>query len=124
MAEDSWRGFEVEDVDGRRVGVVHGVFADSASAEPVWLLVALGRRRAKLVAVPLRDCAGAAGKVWTAHRRDRLRSAPGIDPTRPLLREHELVICEHLGIGKRVGRSAEVVGREPGSAVSGPPQRR
>ena len=66
------------------------------------------------------DCAAAAGRVWVAHDRETMRSAPGIDPTRPLLREHELAICEHYGIGEQVGRAAEVAGRFAGNVVSRP----
>jgi hypothetical protein len=119
MSEPSL-GFEVDDVGGTRVGSVHGAYVDAESEQPAWLIVALGRRGAKLIAVPQSDCAAAAGRVWVAHEREALRSAPGVDPTRPLLREHELVICEHYGIGERVGRAAEVAGRDAGSVVSRP----
>ena len=52
--------------------------------------------------------------------REALRSAPVVDPTRPLLREHELTICAHYGIGERVGRAAEVAGRSAGDVTSRP----
>lgn len=115
-----WAGFELDELGGERAGRVHGVFADAAGGEPAWLIAALGRRGAKLVAVPLRDCAAAAGRVWTAHGGEALRAAPAVDPTRPLLREHELTICAHYGIGKRVGRAAEVAGRPEGAVTSQP----
>jgi len=127
---NDWAGFDLDEVDGARIGRVHGVFVDAATGEPAWLIVALGgrggrrpllgRRSSKLVAVPVRDCAGAAGRVWTAHARDALRGSPAVDPMRPLLREHELTICSHYGIGEKVGRGAEVVGRPEGSVTSQP----
>jgi hypothetical protein len=113
-------GFEVDDLAGTKVGNVHGTYVDSESAEPAWLIVSVGRRRSKLIAVPIADCAAASGRVWVAHDREVLGSAPGVDPTRPLLREHELAICEHFGIGERVGRAAEVAGRDADSVVSKP----
>jgi hypothetical protein len=113
-------GFEVDDAGGSRVGTVHGVYLDAESGEQAWLIVALGRRRAKLIAVPVAECAAAAGRVWVAQDGETLRSAPGIDPTRPLLREHVLTICAHYGIGERVGRAAEVAGRFAGNVVSKP----
>ncbi|HYP54903.1 MAG TPA: hypothetical protein VEQ41_01190 [Solirubrobacterales bacterium] len=123
----SWLGFDVDDVDGARAGRVRGTFADAERGEPAWLIVDLGgrlpllrRRRGHLVAVPTRNCAGGGGRVWTAHRRDELRRAPTVDPTRPLLREHELAICSHYGIGERVGRAAEVVGRAEGAVTAQP----
>ena len=123
----AWRGYEVDEVGGARVGRVRGVFADVVGGEPAWLIVGLerrvrllGRRRGRLVAVPLRDCAVAVGRVWTAHSYDALRAAPAVDPRRALLREHELTICAHYGIGERVGRAAEVLGRPEGSVTSQP----
>jgi hypothetical protein len=107
-----WVGAAVADIGGGAVGEVHGFFVDAGSGEPAWLIVRVGRgRRSRLVAAPLRDCAGAAFGVWVAADGEALRSAPVVDPTRPLRREHELAICAHFGIGESVGRAAEVAGR-------------
>jgi hypothetical protein len=123
----AWLGYEVDEVAGIRVGRVRAVYADVAGGEPVWLIVGLERRRSLLgrrggrrVALPLRDCAAAAGRVWTAHRHEALRTAPAVDPSRALLREHELTICAHYGIGERAGRAAEVLGRPPGTVTARP----
>jgi hypothetical protein len=122
-----WVGFALDEADGAFVGRVHSVYVDGESGEPSWLVVALEHRRLfflrgrpTLVAVPARDCAGAAGRAWAAHPHGSLRGAPIVDPGRPLLREHELAICAHYGIGERVGRAAEVAGRSAGSVTSQP----
>jgi hypothetical protein len=123
----SWIGWELDEAGGSAVGRVAAVYADSESGAPVWLVAALekggglfGRRRQILVAVPLRDCGGAAGRVWTAHGSGPMHDAPTVDPRRPLLREHELAICGHYGIGEGVGRAAEVAVRAAGSVTSQP----
>jgi hypothetical protein len=122
-----WVGFEVDDVGGSRVGRVAGVFVDAENGGPAWLIVTLGRRRLlssrraeTAVAIPVRDCAGAGGRVWTALGREALLSAPSVDPHRPLLRKHEATICAHYGIGAGVGRHAEVVRRPEGVVTSHP----
>ena len=116
----SWIGHRVDEIGGAGVGQVQGFFADVEGGEPSWLIAKLGRFGGTLVAVPLRECAAGAGRVWVAHRRETLRSAPVVDPSRPLLREHELTICAHYGIGEGVGRAAEVAGRKEGSVTSQP----
>ena len=118
--DESMVGFEVDELGGSRVGTVQGIYFDAESGEPAWLIAGLGRRRVKPVAVPLTDCAAAAGRVWVAHDKEALSSAPTVDPSRPLLREHELAICAHYGISERVGRAAEVAGRPEGSIASKP----
>lgn len=115
-----WTGFDVDLAGGGGAGRVDRVFVDAGSGEPAWLIVGLGRRGRKKVAIPLRDCAALVDRVWTAHEREALRTAPTVDPARPLLREHELTICAHYGISERVGRAAEVAGRPQGSVTSQP----
>jgi hypothetical protein len=117
-----WIGAQVTESGGEAVGEVQGFFVDHPGGQPVWLIAKLGRRRGgRLVAVPLRDCAGAAFGVWAAHAAERLRTAPVVDPARPLRREHELAICAHYGIGEAVGRAAEVAGRPEGGITAEPP---
>ena len=122
-----WIGHEVDEIGGAKIGRVHEFFADTASGEPTWLIAALSRgglsfrrRPRRLVAIPLRDCAGGGGRVWTAHERETIGTAPTVDPSRPLLHEHEIAICSHYGIGERVGRAAEVKRRAEGAVTSRP----
>jgi len=116
----TWLGCQVDDEGGAGVGQVSGLFADATAGAPTWLIVKQGRFGSTLVVVPLRDCAAGAGRVWVAHERATIRSSPVVDPTRPLLREHELTICAHYGAGEGVGRAAEVKGRDEGAVTSQP----
>lgn len=117
-----WLGAELTDLGGDAVGQVQGIFVDADSGEPAWLVARLGRRRrARVVAVPFANCAGAPFGVWVAQEGEAIRSAPVVDSTRPLRREHELTICAHFGIGERVGRAAAVAGREEGDITATPP---
>jgi hypothetical protein len=119
-----WLGAELAELGGDPVGQVQGVFVDADSGEPAWLVARLGRRRrARVVVVPFANCAGAPFGVWVAQEGEAIRSAPVVDPTRPLRREHELTICAHFGIGEKVGRAAAVAGREEGDITATPPGR-
>jgi hypothetical protein len=118
----SWLGADVAELSGDSLGQVQGLYVDAESGEPVWLVARLGRRRrARVVALPVSSCAGAPFGVWVAQEADAIRSAPVVDPTRPLRREHELMICAHFGIGEKVGRAATVVGRDGAEVTATPP---
>ena len=118
----SWLGAEIAELGGVSVGQVQGIFVDADDGEPAWLVARLGRRRrARVVAVPFANCAGAPFGVWVAQEADAIRSAPVVDPTRPLRREHELTICAHFAIGENVGRAAEVAVRGEGDITATPP---
>lgn len=119
-----WLGAEVAELNGDSIGQVQGLFVDADSGEPAWLITRLGRRRrSRIVAVPFSTCAGAPFGVWVAQEIEAIRSAPVVDPTRPLRREHELTICAHFGIGEKVGRAAEVALRTEGGITATPPGR-
>jgi len=116
-----WIGAEVTGLGGDSVGQVQGFYVDAESGEPTWLVARLGRRRrARVVALPFANCAGAPFGVWVAQEADAIRSAPVVDPSRPLRREHELMICAHFGIGEKVGRAAAVSGRPAGDVTAAP----
>jgi hypothetical protein len=123
-----WVGSPLADLEGGAIGEVQSVYIDSTSHHPSWLVAKLagsGRRErgARTVAVPVDVCAGAAGAgVWAAIDESSLRGAPVVDPTRPLLREHELTICEHFGMGEEVGRAAAVADLADGAITSIPPR--
>jgi hypothetical protein len=123
-----WVGTPLADLAGGAIGEVQSVYIDSTDHHPSWLVARLagtGRRErgARVVAVPVDVCAGAAGAgVWAAIDESLLRAAPVVDPTRPLLREHELTICEHFGIGDEVGRAAAVADLATGAITSIPPR--
>jgi hypothetical protein len=117
-----WVGAEVAALNGDPVGQMQGLYVDAESGEPTWLVARLGRRRrSRVVAVPFANCAGAPFGVWVAQEGAAIRSAPVVDPTRPLRREHELTICAHFGIGEKVGRAAAVAPRERGGITATPP---
>jgi hypothetical protein len=116
-----WIGSELDDAGGKAVGRVEGVYVDADGGNPVWLTVAVGRRRsAKLVVVSVRECGAMPGRVWTAQVRDAMLAAPAVDPTRALLREHEAAISSHYGIGETIGRHAEVIHRPAGAVTAQP----
>ena len=117
-----WIGAALTEVGGEEIGEVQGVYVDSGDAEPVWLIAKLGRRRGtRVVALPMAECAGRPGAVWTAQPADTLRRAPVVDPVRPLRREHEITICRHYGIGTRVGRAAVLARRDDDEVTATPP---
>jgi hypothetical protein len=123
-----WVGGPLADLEGDAVGEVQSVYIDSTSHEPAWLVAKLagsGRRGrgARVVAIPVDICAGAPGVgCWAAVDASHMRGAPVVDPTRPLLREHELTICEYFGISGGIGRAGAVARLADGVITAIPPR--
>ena len=117
----SWVGADLAEMGGAPIGQVQGFYVDAESGDPAWLIARLGRRRrARVVVVPFSNCAGAPFGVWVGQEEEAIRSAPVVDPGRPLRHEHELTICAHFGIGERVGRAA-LVARSTAGALTAVP---
>ena len=119
-----WVGGPLADLEGEQVGEVQSVYIDSteqraglAGGEPG------GGRRGAAASSPCRSTSAPAppSASGSAARASGSRGAPVVDPARPLLREHELTICEHFGISEDVGRAAEVAGRAEGAITAIPP---
>lgn len=114
-----WIGYRVDDIAGQSVARVQGFMVDAESGQPTWLAVKLGRF-GKTVPLLVRECAAAAGRIWTPHDREVLREAPAIDPALPLNRDQEMQVLEYYGVPDGVGRAAEISSR-PGSSESSRP---
>jgi hypothetical protein len=110
-----WRGWRIDDVDGKRVGSVEAVYVDAATGEGAWLLARLGRLRRRRTALPLGDSVGAAGGVWVPYERALIRAAPAVEPGAELSRELELALCTHFGIPDGSGRAAVVAAMPAGT---------
>jgi hypothetical protein len=115
----SWKGHKLDEVGGGSVGKVMGAYADTGGGAPEWLLVRMGRFGHHSL-VPARDAVAGIGHVWVPYAIDQIRSAPKVDPKRPISREYELALLEHYGVGGDAGRAAEISGRDEGSATASP----
>ena len=114
-----WVGFRVDDMNGSRVARVEGIYVDSEDFEPVWVIVKVGRF-GKVTALPYAECADGPGRIWIAHGRKVVRSAPAIQPGKGLTREQELELCDHFLIRPDRGRHEAVESRPEGAVTSEP----
>lgn len=114
-----WDGYRIDDLNGQSVARVTGFMVDTETGLPTWLAIKLGRF-GKTVPLSIRECAAAAGRIWTPHDREVIREAPAIDPELPLNREQEIQILDYYGITAGVGRSGEVASRPQGAETSRP----
>ena len=114
-----WVGYRVDDIAGQSVARVQGFMVDAESGQPTWLAVKLGRF-GKTVPVLVRECAAAAGRIWTPHDREVIREAPAIDADLPLNRDQEMQVLEYYGIPEGFGRAAEISSR-PGETETSRP---
>ena len=115
----TWAGFRLDDMSGSGVGKVDGVYVDSESERPEWLLSRMGRFGHHCL-VPARDAVAGVGRVWVPYTREQIRKAPKIEPKAGLTCAREKELLAHYGIGAEAGRAAEIAGRNDEAVTTRP----
>lgn len=112
-----WRGRDVVDSDGDKIGSLEEVYLDTDSGRPEWATVNTGLFGMRQSFVPLGDASPSGGKVSVPYSKDQVKDAPSVDPDGELSDDEERRLYSHYGIG--AGSSDEADGSE-GNDVSGP----
>ena len=104
-----WRGHDVVDATGDKIGTLEAIYVDTASDEPSFASVLvgglIGRRR--LVFVPLDGAVVGPGWVKVPQDKKHVRGAPSIDTDGELLAEDEPSVFAHYSVEYRTGASGE-----------------
>lgn len=75
-----WRGHDVIDVDGKKIGKLEAVYVDTRTDEPFFATVRMGvPTRYRLAFVPLAGAMVGPGHVRVAQPKSRVKRAPSID---------------------------------------------
>jgi PRC-barrel domain len=74
-----WRGHDVRDLSGRKIGTLEAVYVDTATDEPAFATVTIGLpTRHRLAFVPLTGASVGPAYVKVAYERQLVKDAPSI----------------------------------------------
>ena len=133
-----FRGQNVFDADGDKIGKVDEIYLDAETNEPEWALVNTGLFGSKSTFVPLRDATEADGELRVRFDKATVKDAPRIDTDGELSQREESDLYRHYGMeysearsdtglpagGARTGRTGrgvvgdDVSGRETDDAMT------
>ncbi|MFE9686891.1 PRC-barrel domain-containing protein [Streptomyces sp. NPDC002701] len=109
-AEDirKWRGHDVVDPEGHKIGVLEAIYVDTVTDQPSFATVTVGLpTRHRLVFVPLGDATVGPGYVKVVHDKKQVKDAPSIDTDGELPAEDEKSVFAHYGLAYRAGANGE-----------------
>jgi uncharacterized protein (TIGR02271 family) len=117
-----WRGRNVVDNDGDKIGSLEEVYLDTDSGQPEWATVKTGMLGTKQSFVPLRGASPSGDEVVIAYGKEQVKDAPSVDPDGELSTEDEQRLYAHYGIGNGGASTdaTDVDDRAVGRDVSGP----
>jgi uncharacterized protein (TIGR02271 family) len=114
-----WRGREIVDADGDKVGTLEELFRDEDTEQPEWAVVRTGLFGTKLSFVPIQNAEPAGEQVRVPFTKDQVKDAPRIDDSdRRLSQQEEADLYSHYGMSYGERRSDS--GLPEGRDTSGP----
>ncbi|AEW97803.1 MULTISPECIES: PRC-barrel domain-containing protein [Streptomycetaceae] len=109
-AEDirQWRGRDVVDTDGHRIGSLESVYVDTATDRPAFAAVTVGLpTRRRLVFVPLAGATVTPDHLRVGYPRGRVKKAPSIATDGELTAEAEPEVFAHYELPFEPGSGGE-----------------
>ena len=100
-----WRGQELLDNDGEKIGTIEEIYLDTDTDQPEWALVKTGLFGGKGTFVPLQQANPTGDGVQVPFEKSHVKDAPNIDPDGQLSRSEERRLYEHYGLGYDDGQS-------------------
>ena len=102
-----WRGREIVDNDGDKIGSLEEIYLDTESGRPEWATVNTGLFGTKQSFIPLAEAEPARGKVVVPYSKDQVKDAPSVDPDGELSAEEEESLYAHYGIADSSSDASE-----------------
>jgi uncharacterized protein (TIGR02271 family) len=101
-----WRGRQLVDADGDKVGTIEELFHDQDTEQPEWAAVRTGLFGTKLSFVPIESAQPDGEQVRVPFSRSQIKDAPKIDDADGQLSQHEEAeLYSHYGIAYGERRS-------------------
>jgi len=103
-----WRGHDVRDPDGDKIGSLEAVYVDTATDQPSFGTVQVGMPgRRRLVFVPFDGAKVGPNYVQVAFDKKLVKDAPSIDTDGELPVAEEEAVFKHYGLTYQPGASGE-----------------
>jgi sporulation protein YlmC with PRC-barrel domain len=101
-----WRGYELVDRDGEKIGSISDIYLDQETNEPEWATVKTGLFGLRQTFVPIRDATSEGDIVRIPFEKDRVKDAPNVDPGQGLSQAEERELYDHYGFDYARDRSS------------------
>jgi sporulation protein YlmC with PRC-barrel domain len=115
-----WRGCEVIDRDGEKVGTLEEIYLDEQTRRPEWAIVKRGFMGRTTTFVPLIGAMREGEHVRVRYEKEQLKDAPAVDPEGGLTQEEEEQVYGHYGLDYSRAESQSGLPEGEAEALPGP----
>ncbi|MFI0235883.1 PRC-barrel domain-containing protein [Streptomyces sp. NPDC016845] len=103
-----WRGHDVVDEGGHKIGTLESVYVDTVSDAPFFVTVTVGLpTRRRLVFAPLMGATVGPGHLKLNYGKDQVKDAPSIDTDGELMADQEWAVFDHYKLPFEPGARGE-----------------
>ena len=113
----SWRGQDLYDNDGSKVGRIEEIYLDADTDQPEWALVNTGMFGTKQTFIPIRDASTSDNGPTVPYDKNLIKDAPKMDADGRLSQQEEADLYRHYGLDYSEARSDS--GLPEGGAATG-----
>jgi sporulation protein YlmC with PRC-barrel domain len=114
-----FRGQQLIDRDGDKIGKVDEIYEDTDTGAPEWALVNTGLFGSKSTFIPLREAQISGDQLRVPYEKAHVKNAPGIDPDGALSREEEQQLYRHYGLDWDTSQSGSGLGETDTTGTTG-----
>jgi uncharacterized protein (TIGR02271 family) len=93
----SWRGQDLLDNDGDKIGSIEDIYLDRETDQPEWAVVTTGLFGTKRTFVPLQDAQPHEGGIRVPYEKAAVKDAPKVEPDGELSHDEERTLYQHYG---------------------------
>lgn len=94
----TWRGQNVHDNDGDKIGEITDIYLDRQSGEPEWLAIKTGLFGSNVSFAPIREASSAGEGVKVPYTKSQVKDAPNVSADGELSPEEERRLYEHYNL--------------------------
>jgi uncharacterized protein (TIGR02271 family) len=100
-----WRGVDVVDLEGSKIGRVTDVYLDEETNQPEWLAVATGMFGTKVSFLPISGTDESGGELRSRWTKEQVKDAPRAEADGRLSQDEEAQLYRHYGMAYSEDRS-------------------
>jgi uncharacterized protein (TIGR02271 family) len=93
-----WRGHDVVDPSGDKIGEIEDIYLDEQTEQPEWLAVRTGLFGHRISFVPLAEAQATGDALAVPYTKDQVKDAPTAEPDGMLSEREEAALYEHYGL--------------------------
>src|SRR4051794_39750607 len=93
----TWRGKDVVDNDGDKIGTLEDIYLDRQSGEPEWAAIRTGLFGTKVSFAPIAGASPSGDEIRIRYTKSQVKDAPNVDADGELSPEEEQRLYSHYG---------------------------